>query len=445
MFRRILGGIGANIYGQAVLVVVQLSAVPVLATYWGAQTYGIWLMLFTVPSYLTLADFGFATAAANDMTKSVARGNCAETLETFQSVRIAVMVIGIAIFLVCALAISFLPEHFLAGVDAVTHGHAHVTILLLVAYGLFSLQNNVALAGFRSVGLYALGTTILMTIFLAENMAALLVVALGGDVLAAAMTYFSVRAVGNFVFNVSLRLKARWLSVMAWPRSLGPIRKIMAPAAAVMALPIAQATFLQGTVLMVGAAAGAQAVPTFTTVRTLTRVAIQLTAVVNHALMPEFTVTHTSEQQHILTLINLVTSAAVLAPILIVTLLFGPSIIALWTHGVIHPPYALIVIMSAVMVAHVAWQPISVFIVAINEHARYSYIYLIAALACMALAYPLTRLWGTPGAALSLLLLDSLMVLRVSYLAHRLRILDPAGLRRAAKSLWAKRLVVHLR
>src|SRR5579862_9582591 len=87
---RVVRGISANVYSQVVQTVLQLLSVPILATHWGLETYGAWLIIFTIPSYLAFADFGFAAAAANDMTHSVARGDRAAAIETFQAVRTAI-------------------------------------------------------------------------------------------------------------------------------------------------------------------------------------------------------------------------------------------------------------------------------------------------------------------------------------------------------------------
>ena len=85
MFARLLRGIGANALSQIVSIGLQLALVPVLATHWGMKLYGTWLMLFTIPSYLALGDFGFATAAGVDMTMKVARGD--KAIFTTTSVR----------------------------------------------------------------------------------------------------------------------------------------------------------------------------------------------------------------------------------------------------------------------------------------------------------------------------------------------------------------------
>ena len=55
-------GLGANMMGKFWVIATQLVCVPVLTWKWGANGYGVWLMLTTVPSYVALTSFaGSAT------------------------------------------------------------------------------------------------------------------------------------------------------------------------------------------------------------------------------------------------------------------------------------------------------------------------------------------------------------------------------------------------
>jgi O-antigen/teichoic acid export membrane protein len=429
------GGIAANVYGQVVQVVVQIVSVPVLAACWGISAYGIWLMLFTVPSYLALSDFGFASTAANHMTASVARGDRTSAIATFQAVRITVLCIGLVVFGICTALVYGIPDRYLASIQEVTHGHSRQVILLLTGYGLLSLQNGVTMAGFRSTGFYATSTFIQANIQLAEFLAALTVVALGGGLGAAALAYFSVRLIGSVVLVISLKRKAPWLPSVARPSSLDSVRMLVSPAIATMALPAAQVLFLQGTVVVVGSAAGSSTVPAFTAVRTLSRLAIQLTSVVNHAIMPEFTVAaarldHSRKAR--LAYLSIITSAIVLAPMFLVVVFGGKLIIRLWTHGTIQPTFDLILLMAIAMVINGLWHPISNLILALNRHAAFSYYYLFAAAGSVLMSYPMVGLMGPAGAGISLVLLDGIMFARVWIVAVRLNVIDSRELRIAA-------------
>ncbi len=432
---RIAHGISANVYSHLVQTALQLLAVPIFATHWGLETYGAWLIIFTVPNYLAFSDFGFAAAAGNDMTISIARGDRAAAIETFHAVRAAMAGICLVLLLICVAAAYGIPDRSLAFVSGVSHDQARFTILMLAAYGVLSVQNSISLAAFRSIRKYATGTYLHNTMTFAENIGALVVVSLGGNIEAAAATYLLLGVVGIAVRMVWLRALARWLVFFSWRVSFGEIRRLLQPALAMLALPLAQALFLQGTVAVVGLAAGAATVPAFTAVRTLSRVGVQLAMIVNRAVLPEFTmaaaaVDHSRRAR--LAFMSIASSIVILLPIFFAVVIGGPLILKLWTHGAIHAPYALIVVMAVTMVVNGTWFPISNLILALNLHSQYSYYYLAAAAGSVLLSYPLVRWLGSPGAAVSLLALDCIMFGRVWTGAMALKVFDPREVYQAA-------------
>ena len=72
---RIRRGLAANIGGMGVTLVIQLVSVPVLLTAWGVPTYGEWLVLSAVPTYVALSDLSFSSVAGNSMVMLEAQGN----------------------------------------------------------------------------------------------------------------------------------------------------------------------------------------------------------------------------------------------------------------------------------------------------------------------------------------------------------------------------------
>jgi O-antigen/teichoic acid export membrane protein len=425
---RIVRGVGANIYSQVVQTALQLLSVPIFATHWGLATYGAWLVIFTVPNYLAFADFGFAAAAANDMTVSVARGDRAAAINTFHAVRAAMAGICSILLVFCVIGVYGIPGRSFAFVSGLSHEQARYAVLMLAAYGVLSIQNSVSLAAFRSIGRYATGTYLNNSIHFVENVSALVVVSFGGNIENAAAAYLAVGIVGIAVRMIWLRSQAAWLVYFSWRISFGEIRRLLNPALAVLALPMAQALFLQGTVAVVGLAAGAAAVPAFTAVRTISRIGLQLTMIVNNAVVPEFTMAAASVdhgRRARLAFMSVASSAIILLPMFVVVVAAGPLTLKLWTHGAIHAPYLLIVLMALTMIVNGGWLPISNLIFALNRHAQYSYYYLIAAAGSVALSYPLVRWLGSPGAALSLLTLDCIMFVRVWSGAIALQVFDP--------------------
>lgn len=269
MLARLMRGIGANAFGQVVVAGLQLSLVPVFASHWGLDRYGVWILLSTIPSYLALGDFGFATAAGNDMTMKVARGDKAGAITTFQSAFAAVVVgssgIGLLALTICAL----LPPNVLTISAPIAPQEIRATLGLLSIYGVICLLGSIVMAGFKCAGLYATGTLSQALLQLTEGTVAILTVCLGGSLWNVACAYLLCRLVGIGMQAFWLSRSVPWLDIGFKRAQFTEVKRLSQPAVAVMALPLAQATFLQGTAIVLGAATSAPTVAIFTTVRTL--------------------------------------------------------------------------------------------------------------------------------------------------------------------------------
>ena len=85
MLRRIISGFGSNLFGQLVTILIQILSLPIFLYYWDMSTYGSWLVLSALPSFLSMADVGMVQAAGNKMTMAMGRGEVAEANRIFQS------------------------------------------------------------------------------------------------------------------------------------------------------------------------------------------------------------------------------------------------------------------------------------------------------------------------------------------------------------------------
>ena len=432
----------ANLYGQAVQVVLQLAAVPVLANSWGLKTYGLWLMLSTIPSYLALGDLGFASAAANDMSMEVARTRLDLAAETFKSVRLGVWISVALLASVSAGVLASIPQGWMNHLGFEASVPIRIIAVLLLGYGLLSLQNSVSLAGFRAVGAYALGTALGTTVGFLETGCLLMAVWMGASMLRAAETLLIARCLGTLGLSLALHRRASWLVAGPERASSARLKRLLSPAIAVMALPASQALFLQGSTLAVGLGAGLAGVPAFNAVRTLSRVAVQITSTVNHAIMPAYSIAASQMDQTRraqLSRLSFAVSVVVLAPTVVAMLLAGPWIVAFWTHSRVRPSYSLFVAMAGVMVVNGLWHPLSNLILAINRHASFSYAYLLASLGSAVLSYGLAHLFGSTGAAISLLVLDIFMATLVFRHAGALGILNSRMIAETMRALTSPR------
>ena len=413
--QRIQHGVGANAYGQLVTVIVQLIGVPILLHAWGTQLYGEWLILFAIPGYLSMVDLGFSQSAGNDMTARVARGDRAGALSVFQSLGVLVYgmtAIGLAL---SALTIFHLPLHEWLNFESLDADSARWTLWLLSATVLVTLPDGVTHAGFRAGGEYAFHYSMYSTVRLLQFAGIWVTALAGGGAVAAAAMFLAIRAVGSLIFAVMVVRRHPWLSYGSEKAKVAELHRLLSPALANMAIPLAQALNLQGMVLVVGAVLGPLAVVVFSTLRTLTRLALQMVLAVAHATEPELATAYGADDRGLMRtlFVHAVRGGLWLALFAAAGLaLFGGFILDVWTQGKVamHPVLFAWLLGSAV--ASVLWYGALIVLKAANRHVRAAWVYVVASAAAVGLAALLLHWTGNlADAGMVLLIMDLAMAL----------------------------------
>jgi O-antigen/teichoic acid export membrane protein len=238
------------------------------------------------------------------------------------------------------------------------------------------------------------------------------VVLAGGGPLAAALTLLGVRCLAVLVqIAASLRL-AQWLGEARGRVSAERARELLRPALAAMLLPFAQAGYVQGTALAVGAAAGPVAVSIFTTLRTLSRVGLQLLMAINQPLLPDYTAAYARGRIEWLRQ----TASALLAAALVAGLGFalglyfmGDAVIELWTGGAIAVPGLMLGLVALAVPFAALWNTLANLLLATNRHEAFAAVFLVAAGLSTVLTYVLVVNGGVALAPGAMLLLDVAM------------------------------------
>ena len=434
------GNIGAHGVSQAVNLAVQFLSIAVLSRVWGLETYGTWLILFTLPAYLAMGDFGFVTAAANDMTAAVAQNRKRDAARSFVALGRAMMLVGPASFLIAWALVAGPLAPLVALADPAAGGRAALVVMVLVAFAIAGQQLAIAQAGMRAVGAYSTGIYVITALTAVETAAVLVAVVAGGGLLEAAAIYCAGHIAGAILLRVMLLRRAPWLADGSPGALRGEVARLAAPALAMAVVPLAYALALQGPVAVLGALAGAAAVPAFTVVRTMSRAAVQVTTLVSVAAGPNFTAASARderERQAELVALSLGTALVVLVPAAIALAVVGPELVRWWTGGTVTPSGWLIAALAAAMLFNGLWVPLSNLLMAVNRQQRFSYAFVALSFVNLAVVALLVPSLGALGAALGAAALDAAMVLWLAVQACRLGMLDTEAVRRAPHRLAA--------
>lgn len=399
----------SNIFGVLSSALIQLVSVPILVQAWGGETYGLWLMLTTIPSYFALTDLGFAAAATSDMTMAVARGDREAALRVFQSVSLFILLVGLTAVALTAAILGLLSfSSVTSGSFLSDYG---VVIALMVLYSALVLLSRTVLAGFRSTGNYAVGTFLYDGMVLVEGLMLLLFAWVSRSFLVCGAVFILCRAAIILVEIVALKRMVPWLQPGFSHASVSELRRLLRPAIAALAIPTALAVNIQGIVLITGTLLSPAAVAVLGPVRTASRVALQGVGIVNRATMPEFSAaTARMDMAHLMRLLklNTVMLGAVLLPGAILFAIFGRWFVGVWTGGTIVPDRTFVALMALAMFLQGVWFFGSNLLLAVNRHVAFAAILLPASAVSIVLAAAFATTWGLSGVALALIISEAL-------------------------------------
>ncbi len=422
--RRLIKGLGAGFYGQAVVTVIQLVGVPILLHTWQVRLYGEWLILFAIPAYLSLADLGFCQSAGNDMTARFARGDRKGAATVFQSVVALVLSVTVVGFVLLTASVMFLPLDKWMHFSTLNTSDVRWLVWLLGAEVLIRLTDGLNHAGFRATGDYALHVTIYFTTMLAQQASIWVTAASGGGPVVAAAAYLGIRAVVTPAVAFLLTHRHPWLRFGVRMGRSAELRRLFGPALANMGLPLAQALNIQGMVLVVGAILGPLAVVTFSTLRTLSRLPVQLATSVSNAAEPELAGVFGTDNTPLLRSLyqHAVRAGFWLALTTAVALaLSGDSIVRLWTRGKVTMDSVLFRWLLAGAVVSVLWNGSLILLKAANQHMRSAIVFaVVAATAVVVSAFLLETTRSLANAGIPLFLMDTAMAAYTLRVAGRL-------------------------
>lgn len=424
MKRRIIAGIGANSFGMAIGIGIQLVSLPLFLHYWDTSTYGIWLMLSAIPSYLSMADVGMVTAAGNRMTMAMGKGDVPEANRVFQSAQMFMAI-------VCgALALLVVPLVLWAPLPGLETMDRRVALSALAVGVLAALFGGLSEAVFKSTKRYATGTMLGNYVRLGEWLGAMLGVMLVGSFAAVALSALAMRLIGVMTAMVLASKGRHGLSWGMHAADRAEIRAMVKPAVSFMAFPLANALSFQGVTLLVGALFGPVAVALFNTYRTIARVAVQVTAVLSHALWPEFSRLFgqgaTAAIERLYRRTSLLGAAQSLFLSLVIYFV-SPWLLQVWTHGAIEFVPLLMLLMLLYAAVAGTWHIPRVLLMATNQHINLAYWSLATGVLAVGLAWLMGSAFHLNGVATAMLMSELFIAIVCAWLAYKAILQNDVG------------------
>lgn len=415
MKRRIIAGMGANSFGMAISIGIQLVSLPLFLHFWDTSTYGVWLILSAIPAYLSMADVGMVTAAGNKLTMAIGKGDLVEANRVFQSAQMFMTAVCGVIALITLPVIFFAPLPFLQSADM------RMALSALCVGVMIALFGGLSEAVFKSTQRYATGAMLSNYVRLGEWLGCMAGLIMVGSFAAVALGGLAVRFIGTLI---GVQLSRRGSHGIQWgmhAAARAEIRTMIKPAVSFMAFPLANALSFQGITLLVGGLFGPVAVVLFNTYRTIARVAVQITAIFSHALWPEFSRLFGANAS--LAVRQLFRRSALFGAVqalMLSAMLYvaAPFLLRIWTNNSIEFVPSLMLLMLLYAAVAGVWHIPRVLLMATNQHIGLAYWSLAAAVLSVGLAWLLGGTLQLNGVVLAMLLSELFIAIACAWLAY---------------------------
>lgn len=414
--RRLTLGFITNWVGKLSSTVIQLVQVPVFLHFWSVPLYGEWMIVNSIPAYLSFSNIGFGSVAGNEMTMMVAREDREGALRVFQSCWWLIVIICTTTIAVLSGALYYLPAARFLKLTTLGESDTKWIIFYLGVSVLLGQIEQLLQSAYRCVGRYPYGSFVKNLISLTAFGCMIGAVALGSGPRRTALVFASANITGTLLLCLMVRRDMPWIKYGWQHASFGEIRKLARPAIAFMGFPLGNALNLQGTLLAVGYAMGGTAVVVFGTARTVSRVALQMVQMVNSTFEPEMSIAYGARNYPLVRslLRRACQLALIVATILVLAMMtLGPWFLTHWTGGHVPPSRPLLSILLLVVVLYALWSTSSTLMTSTNQHQRLAMYYIIGTSIACILCYFLARVYGLYGAAASLLVSEFVMNLYV--------------------------------
>lgn len=407
--KRLISGLGANVFSQIVTILIQVVSVPLFLSFWGKELYGEWLIISATPMFLSMSDLGFTIAAENAMTMRVAKKDRTGAIQIFQTTWLILIFTSVAIVFFIALLLSLFDLTSILSISQLSNREFTFVFSLLAVYVLLGMQINLLAGGFRCDGNYAKGVCWVNYLRLFDYLSISVALYMGALPLFVAFSFVSTRITGVFLMYAYLRKESQWIEYGYKHFKLSTIRNLLKPALASMGLPITNAISNQGTILIIGSLLTPVDVVLFSTLRTLSRFALQMMRTIRATITPELSIAYATDDLGLARKIHRSSCQASFWLSLIAVLFLsitGDWILRIWTKNNVEMNLSLYIIMLFTVVIGSFWYTSFAVLTSVNLHHEIVPKYFLVTFLCLSCSIFVIPILGIDSAGICLMVIE---------------------------------------
>ena len=420
--QRVVSGSLASWLRIAVTIVSQVVAVPIYLSYWSVNTYGMWILIQSIVTFLTVFDVAHHQYLGNEFLR-LGKQKRQEVAEVFYTgLTVALIVSVFTLFIISVLVLSGTIGRWV-GIETVnTHEFETALMLTVVPWTLTVTFTGIIGRALYPFGYFPLSAWSGAVFALVSTITSIAAVSLGADLIGATVVTCIVNFLCHGVLTFILLKIARQEKLLFKKLDL---RSGFSRFLASLVLGVQSGLEIlrqQGVRFILLPLAGMASMIAFSTMRTGANLAQQGLGTITSPLMPEL-MSFLSDRDQVRMEISFsviwLMLCVVLVPTVLVLQYISPPLFSLWTHGKITFDPVLFAILSFGVLVSALAQP-AIAIVSGNNLLRAQFLISLAAvLVTVSSMYGMVPAMGIKGAAVALLLGELVTLMCYVYSARQ--------------------------
>ncbi|HIF9217881.1 TPA: hypothetical protein ACX6QF_003415 [Photobacterium damselae] len=277
IFKNIIKGVISGSFGVIISLVIQLLSLPLFIHYWGMDRYGEWLIIYALPFYLSISDFGLVNVYVNKAGAFFAIKRLKLVQVYFTTALYTLIPIGMFIgILILSINVNMIDKKSI-----------FICSFLLVVYSFCSFFNNFICNFFRATRKFHIGSYLLNITRLLDFVVTVITLAFHGDEVELAIVLVVCKFLSVLISFLLFKKINKWCSFDFKFYSNKLFKLNIIKSISYFLIPLSQMTINQGLMFSIGITIGADKVVIFNSVRVFCRLLLLMTNVLTAACRQE--------------------------------------------------------------------------------------------------------------------------------------------------------------
>jgi O-antigen/teichoic acid export membrane protein len=407
----------AMLFGTGMNITLQLLLVPILILSWGVDLYGEWLLVYTIPAYLVIADFGVSTVSINRVQNLFKKQLISDASCAFYAALLIITLV-LTICLLMAVGSVYIFEtklvEFFAGL-----GFDIIYLIPLLILDSFSTMYMNCLSGlFRLDGRYHVTINIQNITRVVSIMIMGVIAYLGGSPLEAVCAGLLFKLIA-FVY-LYLIVRGKYLMTLKYTGGLNFVylKKLISESSSFLLLPVSNALYLNVSIMIITIVFTTQLLVVYSTIRTMTRFSSQLLGIIGKSWWSEIADFYANfDKDKLRWVFKMIFSLTLICVICGFTLLyiFGEKIYSIWLGSKVEFDSMMFIYLLIGALLAGFWSSLEVFLLATNLHNNYAKVFFMANIMHLVLGYLLSMYGFVYGLPIAGIISGSLICLYLLY------------------------------